>query len=576
MNASPNQQTTEEVAGIARWRFALVMAVFGCLLAAVLVRLVMLHTIDQPFLFEQGEKRTVRQEVQPAMRGMITDRFGKPLAVSAPVVNLWINPQQVNIQQLPLAAKELGLSAAKLVNKMERAASEGRSFVYLKRQAEPELARRVLDHRIAGIYGEDDFRRFYPAAEVTAHTVGIVNIDGKGQEGLELAFDEYLQGQEGSRQVVKDLYGNVIKQLQVNAVATPGQTLALTLDLRLQYLAYRELKAAVAQHHAQSGSAVLLDARTGDVLALVGQPSYNPNNRAGLRAEHMRNRAVADVIEPGSTMKPFTVAAALQSGRFSPSTEINTSPGYVRVKNKTIRDHRDYGVLDITGVITKSSNVGVTYLSRELGAENMWDFLSKAGIGQASVLGFPGEAVGSLPYPEQLDALRLATVSYGYGLSVSPLQLAHAYTAFTQKGCIRPVRLIKANASDENCQRVMSEKVARQVLDMLETVTGKGGTGTRARVDGYRVGGKTGTAHKVGRQGYEDSEYTAVFAGVAPISDPELVLVVVVDAPQGKEYYGGEVAAPVFSRIMEQALRLRQVAPDDGKVPTLQMAGGPA
>lgn len=576
MNASPNQQTTEEVAGIARWRFALVMAVFGCLLAAVLVRLVMLHTIDQPFLFEQGEKRTVRQEVQPAMRGMITDRFGKPLAVSAPVVNLWINPQQVNIQQLPLAAKELGLPAAQLVKKMERAASEGRSFVYLKRQAEPELARRVLDHRIAGIYGEDDFRRFYPAAEVTAHTVGIVNIDGKGQEGLELAFDEYLQGQEGSRQVVKDLYGNVIKQLQVNAVATPGQTLALTLDLRLQYLAYRELKAAVAQHHAQSGSAVLLDARTGDVLALVGQPSYNPNNRAGLRAEHMRNRAVADVIEPGSTMKPFTVAAALQSGRFSPSTEINTSPGYVRVKNKTIRDHRDYGVLDITGVITKSSNVGVTYLSRELGADNMWDFLSKAGIGQASVLGFPGEAVGSLPYPEQLDALRLATVSYGYGLSVSPLQLAHAYTAFTQKGCIRPVRLIKANSSDENCQRVMSEKVARQVLNMLETVTGKGGTGTRARVDGYRVGGKTGTAHKVGRQGYEDSEYTAVFAGVAPISDPELVLVVVVDAPQGKEYYGGEVAAPVFSRIMEQALRLRQVAPDDGKVPTLQMAGGPA
>lgn len=576
MNASPNQQITEEVAGIARWRFALVMAVFGCLLAAVLVRLVMLHTIDQPFLFEQGEKRTVRQEVQPAMRGMITDRFGKPLAVSAPVVNLWINPQQVNIQQLPLAAKELGLPAAQLVKKMERAASEGRSFVYLKRQAEPELARRVLDHRIAGIYGEDDFRRFYPAAEVTAHTVGIVNIDGKGQEGLELAFDEYLQGQEGSRQVVKDLYGNVIKQLQVNAVATPGQTLALTLDLRLQYLAYRELKAAVAQHHAQSGSAVLLDARTGDVLALVGQPSYNPNNRAGLRAEHMRNRAVADVIEPGSTMKPFTVAAALQSGRFSPSTEINTSPGYVRVKNKTIRDHRDYGVLDITGVITKSSNVGVTYLSRELGADNMWDFLSKAGIGQASVLGFPGEAVGSLPYPEQLDALRLATVSYGYGLSVSPLQLAHAYTAFTQKGCIRPVRLIKANSSDENCQRVMSEKVARQVLNMLETVTGKGGTGTRARVDGYRVGGKTGTAHKVGRQGYEDSEYTAVFAGVAPISDPELVLVVVVDAPQGKEYYGGEVAAPVFSRIMEQALRLRQVAPDDGKVPTLQMAGGPA
>lgn len=575
MNAKPNQ-TEPMLTGMQRWRFALVLGVFGCLLGVVMVRLVLLHTIDQPFLFEQGEKRTVREEVQPAMRGMITDRFGKPLAVSTPVENIWMNPQQVNVQQLPQVAKDLGISAKELLKKTERAADQGRSFIYLKRQVEPETARKLLDRRVAGIYGEDDFRRFYPAAEVTAHTLGIVNIDGRGQEGLELAFDDYLQGQDGSRQVVKDLYGNVIKQLKVSSVATSGQTLKLTLDLRLQYIAYRELKAAVAQHHAKSGSAVLLDARTGDILALVGQPSYNPNNRAGLRPEHMRNRAIADLIEPGSTMKPFTVAAALESGRFTPDTEVNTSPGYVRVKNKTIRDHRDYGVLNVTGIITKSSNVGVTYLSRELGAESIWAFLNKAGIGQPSVLGFPGEAVGSLPYPEQLDALRLATVSYGYGLSVSPLQLAHSYTAFTQKGCIRPLRLIMNDTPQTDCERVMSAKVARQVLDMLETVTSKGGTGTRARVEGYRVGGKTGTAHKVGQQGYEDSEYTAVFAGVAPISDPELVLVVVIDSPQGKEYYGGEVAAPVFGRIMGQALRLRQVAPDDGKVPVLRMAGGPA
>lgn len=575
MNAKPNQ-TEPMLTGMQRWRFALVLGVFGCLLGVVMVRLVLLHTIDQPFLFEQGEKRTVREEVQPAMRGMITDRFGKPLAVSTPVENIWMNPQQVNVQQLPQVAKDLGISAKELLKKTERAADQGRSFIYLKRQVEPETARKLLDRRVAGIYGEDDFRRFYPAAEVTAHTLGIVNIDGRGQEGLELAFDDYLQGQDGSRQVVKDLYGNVIKQLKVSSVATSGQTLKLTLDLRLQYIAYRELKAAVAQHHAKSGSAVLLDARTGDILALVGQPSYNPNNRAGLRPEHMRNRAIADLIEPGSTMKPFTVAAALESGRFTPDTEVNTSPGYVRVKNKTIRDHRDYGVLNVTGIITKSSNVGVTYLSRELGAESIWAFLNKAGIGQPSVLGFPGEAVGSLPYPEQLDALRLATVSYGYGLSVSPLQLAHSYTAFTQKGCICPLRLIMNDTPQTDCERVMSAKVARQVLDMLETVTSKGGTGTRARVEGYRVGGKTGTAHKVGQQGYEDSEYTAVFAGVAPISDPELVLVVVIDSPQGKEYYGGEVAAPVFGRIMGQALRLRQVAPDDGKVPVLRMAGGPA
>ncbi|MDK2777196.1 MAG: penicillin-binding protein 2 [Pseudomonadota bacterium] len=573
MNASPNEQPVTAT-GIARWRFTLVMAVFGCLLGAVLVRLVILHTVEQPFLFEQGEKRTVREEVQPAMRGMITDRFGKPLAVSTPVVNLWLNPQQVNIQQLPIIAQDLGLSARELVRKTERAANQGRSFVYLQRQVEPELAHQVLDRRVAGVYGDDDFRRFYPAAEVTAHTVGIVNIDGKGQEGLELAYDGYLQGADGSRQVVKDLYGNVVKQLKVNSVAQPGNNLTLTLDLRLQYLAYRELKAAVAQHHARSGAAVLLDAHSGDVLAMVGQPSYNPNNRSGLRPEHMRNRAIADLIEPGSTMKPFTVAAALQSGRFRPETEVDTSPGYVRVKNKTIRDHRNYGVLDVTGIITKSSNVGVTYLSREMGAEAIWSFLTKAGIGQATALGFPGEAVGSLPYPEQMDALRLATVSYGYGLAVSPLQLAHAYTAFTQRGCIRPLRLIMEDQPTEHCDPVMSAQVARQVLDMLETVTSDFGTGRRARVAGYRVGGKTGTAHVVGQQGYEDSEYTAVFAGVAPISDPDLVLVVVISEPQGKEYYGGEVAAPVFSRIMEQALRLRQIAPDDGSVPSLQMAAG--
>ncbi|MAK92658.1 MAG: cell division protein [Oleibacter sp.] len=572
MNAQPNQ--TEEIKGIARWRFTLVMAVFACLIGAVVVRLIVLHTVDQPFLFEQGEKRTVREEVQPAMRGMITDRFGKPLAVSTPVINLWVNPQQINLQQIPLVAKDLGMPSPQLSKKIERAASQGRSFVYLKRQVEPEKANVLLARRIAGVYGEDDFRRFYPAAEVTAHTVGIVNIDGRGQEGLELAYDDFLQGHEGSRQVVKDLYGNVVKQLKVNAVADPGHDMALTLDLRLQYLAYRELKAAVSQHRAKSGAAVLLDAHTGEVLALVGQPSYNPNNRAGLKPEYMRNRAIADLIEPGSTVKPFTVAAALESGRFKPGTEVDTAPGYVRVKNKTIRDHRNYGVLDVTGIITKSSNVGVTYLSHEMGAETIWNLFTKVGIGQATALGFPGEAVGSLPYPEQMDALRLATVSYGYGLSVSPLQLAHAYTAFTQGGCIKPMRLLLNQEASSQCDQVMSAKTARQVLNMLETVTSDIGTGRRARVEGYRVGGKTGTAHKVGQQGYEDDEYTAVFAGVAPISDPDLVLVVVIDSPQGKEYYGGEVAAPVFSRIMEQSLRMRQVAPDDGKMPALQVAGG--
>ncbi|TNC92034.1 MAG: cell division protein [Thalassolituus sp.] len=566
------QKQTE--AGIQRWRMTLVLVAFASLLLLVLGRLIMLHTIEQPFLFEQGEKRTVRSELQPASRGMITDRHGEPMAVSTPVVTLWVNPQQVDPQKMSEVAKDLGMNARDLVRSVEKAARQGRSFHYVKRQVEPELAGRILKRRIAGLYGDDDFRRYYPAAEVTAHTLGIVNIDGKGQEGLELAFDQYLQGQDGSRKVVKDLMGNVIKQLGVDAVPQAGESLPLTIDLRLQYLAYRELKAVVQAHKAHAGSAVMLNAKTGEILALVGQPSYNPNNRATLRPEHMRNRAVADLIEPGSTMKPFTVAAALESGRYSPSTPVNTSPGYKRIKNKTIRDHRDYGVLDLTGIITKSSNIGVSLLAHDVGPEAIWELYTKAGIGQPGTLGFPGEATGSMPYPEQLDELRLATVSYGYGLSISPLQLAEAYTSFVD-GCRKHVSLLMVQTGTQPCERVMSERTAHQILDMLETVVGKNGTGKRAAVEGYRVGGKTGTAHKVGRSGYEDSEYTAFFAGLAPLSDPDLVLVVVVDAPQGQEYYGGEVAAPVFSRIMEQALRLRQVIPDQpGEAQMLQMAGG--
>ncbi len=566
------QQELKE--GIQRWRFALVLGAFALLLFVVAARLVMLHTVEQPFLFEQGEKRTVRSEVQPASRGMIVDRHGEPLAVSTPVTTLWVNPQQINTSELSQVAPLLELNTAELKRRVERAQRQGRSFYFVKRQVEPEIASRVLGKKIAGLYGDTDYRRYYPAAEVTSHTLGLVNIDGKGQEGLELAFDDYLSGKEGSRQVVKDLYGNVIKQLGVKAVAEPGHDLQLTIDLRLQYIAYRELKAVVQSHKATAGSAVMLDAKTGEILALVSQPSYNPNNRADLKPGNMRNRAVADLVEPGSTMKPFTVAAAIESGRYSPGTIVDTSPGWIRVKRKAIRDHRNYGELDLTGIITKSSNVGVSKLAQDLGADSMWQFFDHAGLGRPGTLGFPGEAVGSMPYPEQMDDLRLSTVSYGYGLSVSPLQLAESYTSFTD-GCREHVSLLMSQVGQQSCERVMSEKTARQILDMLGTVVGPKGTGKRAAVEGYLVGGKTGTAHKVGRGGYEDSEYTAVFAGIAPISDPELVLVVIVDEPQGKEYYGGEVAAPVFARVMEQALRLRQVIPDAPvEDEWLQVAGG--
>lgn len=554
-------EETTQVHGIQRWRFALVLLAFAALMGVIFARLIMLHTVEQSFLSWEGEKRSVRSETQYASRGMITDRYGQPLAVSTPVTNLWVNPRQVSdFDGLARVARELGYHPEKLVGDVTKAARQGRAFMYLKRQADPALTEKVMAHKVKGVHGEDDFRRFYPAAEVTAQTVGIVNIDGQGQEGVELAFDQYLHGKDGKRSIVQDASANVIKQLSVESVVEAGKDLQLTIDLRLQYLAYRELKAAVQTHNAKAGSAVMLDAKTGEILAMVSQPSYNPNNRASLKPAHMRNRVVTDLVEPGSTIKPFTVAAALESGKYTPDTVIDTSPGIIRVGWKNISDHRDYGLLDVTGVITKSSNVGTTLISRELGAQSMWEFLTSAGFGQSTMTGFPGEAVGQLPYPEEMKDVTLATVSYGYGLAVSPLQLAEAYTSFVD-GCRKPAIML-LNQEGQDCVPVMSSESARQVLDMMETVVSAKGTGRRAAVEGYRVGGKTGTAHKVGRRGYEEDEYTAAFAGVAPLTDPELVLVVVVDQPQGKEYYGGEVAAPVFSRIMQQALRLRQVIPD--------------
>lgn len=571
MNSQNEESSTYS---IPRWRFIVVLVALGLLLGAILVRLIMLHTIDQPFLFEEGEKRVVRAQLETARRGMITDRFGNPLAVSTPVVDIGLHPSQVDLARIPEIARILGQPADPMVRTVREAAAKGRGFIYLDRQVEPDLAKAIADLGIDGIQMQEGYRRFYPAAEVASHVVGIVNIDGQGQEGLELAYDKYLTGKDGKRTVVKDRYGHIVKQVSVDSVAEPGRDITLTIDLRLQYLAYRELMAAVQTHQARSGSAVILDARTSEILAMVNQGAYNPNNRANFVVANMRNRAVADVIEPGSTVKPFTVAAALESGMFQPTTLVDTNPGWVRVRNKTIRDHRNYGVLDLTGIITKSSNVGSRFLAKTIGPQALWKMFSDAGMGQPSGLGFPGESVGVLPFPEQLDELRLATASYGYSIAMSPLQLAQAYTSFTQQGCRKPAYLVAEARREEPCHPVMSEKVARQVLDMMETVTSNVGTASRARVMGYRVGGKTGTAHRVGDHGYEESSYTAVFAGVAPITNPDLVMVVVIDDPQGKEYYGGEVSAPVFGRIMEQALRLRQVPPDNVGKNGLQIAGG--
>lgn len=561
MNAHPKAPKQVELTGFKRWRFSLLLGVLGVLLAAIALRVGQLHTFEQPFLSKEGDKRMVRVKNIPAMRGMITDRNGKPLAVSTPVYNLYVRPQMLEQTSLSKVAKLIGVKASKLNRKVAKARKKKTAFMYLKRQISPAKAEKIKALKIKGLFLEDDFRRFYPAAEVTAHLVGAVNIDDKGQEGLELAYDNYLKKQEGKSKIVQNSLGQTIKQLEVIKTAQPGKNLKLTIDLRLQYLAYRELKAAVKVHKARWGSAVLLDAKKGEVLALVNQPSYNPNNRRTFKPDNMRNRALTNLIEPGSTFKPFTVASALDLGTHEASSTINTAPGYIRIKRKTIRDHRNYGELDLTGVIKKSSNIGVVKIAEKLGAESLWEKLNQLAISMDS-LNFPGEAIGTLPYPEELDELRLATLSYGYGLSLTPLKLAESYTSFSNKGCRSKPSLILSQSAKEPCHQVMQPATAKTLLGMLETVTADDGTASRVQLPHYRVGGKTGTAHKLGKRGYEDASYRALFAGIAPISQPDLILVVVIDDPKGREYYGGEVAAPVFARIMEQALRLRQVAPD--------------
>jgi len=554
------QAATQKVTAAWRYRCAV-----GLLVSAFLVigwRVVDLQVLNHDFLNGQGDARILRVEQVNAYRGMILDRNSEPLAVSTPVVSIWANPQQ--IIDVPTAAsllaKPLGLSSKILQQRLM--AKGSREFVYLKRQLTPARAEQVMGLELAGIHTQREFRRYYPAAEVAAHLVGFTDIDDNGQEGLELAYDEWLHGEAGKKRVLKDRRGRIIKDLQLIKSEKPGQNLNLSIDLRLQYLAYRELKAAVKEHKAKSGHMVLLDAQTGEVLAMVNQPSYNPNNRRTMNHTNLRNRAITDVFEPGSTMKPLTVAAALESGKFTTSSMINTAPGYLRVGRNVIRDHRNYGTINLATLISKSSNVGASKLALEMDVESVVGMFRDVGLGQDTGSGFPGERIGLLPYHSRWPDIERATLSYGYGLSVTALQLAQAYTVFANEGEVKPISLLRQEEVVPG-KPVMSGKTANALLGMMENVIKKGGTGTRASIPFYRVAGKTGTVHKLSKGGYQDDKYLAVFAGLAPASNPRVVAVVVIDEPGGNEYYGGEVAAPVFSRVVAGALRLMNVSPDD-------------
>lgn len=557
---SKELQTVQALAARS-WRLWLVFALLVLIAGMILAKMLSLSTEDQAFLRSQGDARSLRTMLLPAHRGLITDRNGEPLAVSAPVATIWADPKMSDLQnpRLRQLAQLLDLSREELLRDLN--ADRERRFLYLKRQVTPELANSVEALDIAGIHVDQEYKRYYPAAEVTTHLVGFTSVDGEGQEGVELAFNDWLRGEPGRKLVMKDRSGRTIKHIRSLAPAEPGKDLALSIDLRLQYLAYRELKDAVNTHRADSGSVVVLDVRTGEVLAMVNQPSYNPNDRSNLLTSALRNRAMTDIFEPGSTMKPLTVATALMTGRYKPETVIDTSPGYIRVRSATIRDHRNYGELDLIGIITKSSNVGVTRLALDMAPDSIRNLMHNVGLGQVSGTGFPGERSGTLPFLSERQTVERATLSYGYGLSVTPLQLAHSYLPLAASGVQRPLSLLRVDSEPES-RRVMPREVADEVLAMMETVITAKGTGRQAAVTGYRVAGKTGTAHKASGGGYASDRYTSVFAGIAPASHPRIVVAVMVDNPKGQEYYGGAVAAPIFSRVAADALRLLNVPPD--------------
>ena len=543
------------------WRYRLMQLCL--LLAAVLVgyRIIDLQLVNRQFLQSEGDKRSVRYESIPAHRGVIFDRNSKPLAVSTPVITIWAMPETLyqSRERLPELADALGVSLSWLENRVE--STKNREFIYLKRQMTPEEAGEVMALKVPGVYSRKEQRRYYPAGEVAAHVLGFTNIDERGQEGIELAYNRWLTGEPGRERVMKDRKGQVIREAELIESSRPGNELMLSIDMRLQYMAYRELKAAVEQHRAEAGSLVMLDVKTGEILAMVNQPSYNPNNRAGMRPYRMRNRAITDAMEPGSVLKPFIVAAALESGKFTKDSIIHTGNGYMRLGRYDIRDTGGYGSLDLAGILQKSSNVGMTKMALEVGSDQLTGLLQRVGFGQSSGVGFPGENTGNLPYRDRWSDIEIATLSYGYGMTASPLQIAQAYTILGSGGIMRPVSMIKRDVPAEGV-RVLDEDIARQLLKMLQAVVEPGGTATRARVDSYKVGGKTGTARKVGQSGYDKDRYTGVFAGLAPINDPRLAIVIVIDEPGGDSYYGGLTAAPVFSKVAAGALRMLAIEPE--------------
>ncbi|MFL7048692.1 penicillin-binding transpeptidase domain-containing protein [Vibrio cyclitrophicus] len=550
-----------------KWRFNVVIAFVFLAFAALVGRVAYIQIIEPDNLIRQGDLRSVRVKAIPSARGIISDRNGEPLAVSVPVEAVWADPKTIfdkngmaQIDRWYALADVLGLERQPMIDKIS--SNKSRRFIYLQRQVSPAMAKYIRDLKLVGVGLKAESRRYYPAGEISAHLIGVTGIDGHGLEGVERSYDQWLTGEAGKRTIRKDRYGRVVENIALEE-REEGKPLELTIDQRLQAIAYRAIKQAVADHKATSGSAVLLDVKTGAVLAMVNAPSYNPNNRADLQSFKMRNRVLTDAMEPGSTVKPFVVLAALENGTADPDVVIDTGNGIMQIGGSRVRDSSKVGKADLALILKKSSNIGVAKLALNMPLEALLGMYSSVGLGEMSGLNLVGETSGIFPNRRRWSKFEIATLAFGYGLSVTPMQLAHAYATLANKGLYEPIHIIKSNDQDFSKQIIKREN-AELVLNMLEGVTQKGGTATRAAVPGYRVAAKTGTSRKAEAGGYSD-EYIAITAGFAPVSDPRVALVVVVNEPQGDLYYGGSVAAPVFSEIMKGALQIMNVPADENK-----------
>jgi len=546
------------------WRSRFLLTTVLLMFGALVGRAAYLQGMNREFLQREGKARYSRTLEMDAARGMVLDRNGEPLAVSTQAEAVCASPKRIKITdvQIETLANLLKMTPAEIVKKLARTQKD---FVYLHRQVDPAVAAKVVSLGIQGVYLRPTWHRRYPAGPEMAHVLGFTGIDENGQEGIELAHDEDLSGVDGKRQVIQDKSGQVVERTESIRPPQPGQDLQLSIDRRIQYLAYRELKAALLKERAKAGAIVVLDVRTGEVLAAANLPDYDPNDRRKLTPKEssklLRNRAVTDLFEPGSTLKPFTVAVALEAGRIHPNTIINTDPGYMPIGRRVIHDAHKHGKLTVAEVIQKSSNIGAAKIALDLPAEAMWSMFNDVGFGRLPKSGFPGEASGRVRYYKTWKPIEQATMSYGHGISVSLMQLARSYMVFATDGEVKPITLLKRDGVPPSTL-VLSSATARHMRAMLELAVQKGGTAPLARVPGYRVAGKTGTAHKLEDGKYAPKRYISSFVGFAPVSDPRLVIAVMIDEPGGKNYYGGLVAAPVFSRVMGGALRNLGVKPD--------------